>query len=44
MNMDAKEYIKYNSDYTKIHNERRFDTYEESLEFGLQEGLKLIQK
>ena len=42
MSMDGKEYIKYNSEYTKIHNERRFDTYEEALELGLQEGLKLI--
>ena len=42
MDMNAKEYIKYNSEYTKIHNERRFDTYEEALEVGLQEALKLI--
>jgi hypothetical protein len=42
MNMNAKEYIEYNSEYTKIHNERRFDTYEEALELGLQEALKLI--
>jgi hypothetical protein len=44
MDMNAKEYIKYNWEYTKIHNERRFDTYEEALEEGLQEALKLIQK
>jgi hypothetical protein len=44
MSMDGKEYIKYNSEYTKIHNERRFDTYEEALELGLQEALKLIEK
>jgi hypothetical protein len=44
MSMNGKEYIKYNSEYTKIHNERRFDTYEEALELGLQEALKLIQK
>jgi hypothetical protein len=44
MDMNGKEYIKYNSEYTKIHNERRFDTYEEALELGLQEALKLIEK
>lgn len=44
MDMNAKEYIKYNSEYTKIHNERRFDTYEEALEIGLQEALNLINK
>jgi hypothetical protein len=43
MSMDGKEYIKYNSEYTKIYNERRFDTYEEALETGLQEALKLIE-
>ena len=42
MNMNAKEYIEYNSNYTKQNNERRFDTYEEALEIGLQEALKLI--
>jgi hypothetical protein len=44
MDMNAKEYIKYNSEYTKQNNERRFDTYEEALEIGLQEGLKLIKE
>lgn len=44
MSMDAKEYIEYNSNYTKQNNKRRFDTYEDALEIGLQEALKLIQK
>jgi hypothetical protein len=42
MEMNGYEYIKYNREYTKQINERRFDTYEEALEFGLQEALKLI--
>ena len=42
MSMDAKEYIEYNSHYTKQNNKRRFDTYEDALEIGLQEALKLI--
>jgi hypothetical protein len=44
MNMNAKEYITYYSEYTKKNFNRRFDTYEEALEIGLQEGLKLIEK
>jgi hypothetical protein len=43
MDMNGKEYIKYNSEYTKQNNERRFKSYEEALEVGLQESLKLIK-
>ena len=42
MDMNAKEYIKYNYEYTTQNNQRRFNTYEEALEIGLQEALKLI--
>ena len=42
MGVNAKEYIKHNYEYNKQNNERRFNTYEEALEIGLQEALKLI--
>lgn len=44
MGMNGNEYVKYNLEYTKQFNDRRFDTYEEALEIGLQEGLKLIKE
>ena len=42
--MNGNEYVKYNLEYTKQFNDRRFDTYEEALEIGLQEGLNLIKE
>lgn len=42
MEMNGKEYIKYASEYDKQNINRRFDTYEDALEIGLQEALKLI--
>jgi hypothetical protein len=42
MSMNAKEYIKHNREYLKIHNERRYDTYEEALEDGIYESLEMI--
>lgn len=42
MNMNGKEYIKYNSEYLKFHNNRRYDIYEEALEDGIYEALNMI--
>lgn len=42
MSMNGKEYVKHNSEYLKLHRERKYDTYEEALEKGLQEALLLI--
>jgi hypothetical protein len=43
MSMNGKEFVKYYNEYFKINEERRFDTYEEALEKGLQEALELIK-
>ena len=42
MSMNGKEYIKHNREYLKIHNERRYDTYEEALEDGIYESLQML--
>jgi hypothetical protein len=42
MNMSGKEYIKHNSEYLKLHRERRYDTYEEALEDGIYESLLML--
>ena len=42
MTMTGKEYIKYNAEYYKLHIGRMYNTYEEALEEGLIEALKLI--
>jgi len=42
MNMNAREYIKYNSQYFKLHKEREYETYEEALEDGIFESLQMI--
>ena len=42
MSMGAMEYVKHNSEYLKLHFERRYDTYEEALEDGISEGLEMI--
>lgn len=36
------EWVKHYREYRKTHLNRRFDTYEQALEAGLQEALKLI--
>ena len=42
MNMNGKEYVKHNSEYSKLHRERKFDTYEEALEDGIYESLQML--
>jgi len=42
MGMNGKEYVKYYKEYYKLHNGRRYDTYELALEDSLVEALKLI--
>jgi hypothetical protein len=42
MTMSGKEYIKHNSEYLKLHRERRYDTYEEALEDGIYESLQML--
>ena len=42
MSMNGKEYIKYNSEYLKLHKERKYDTYEEALEDGIYESLQML--
>jgi hypothetical protein len=43
MNMNGKEYAKYDYEYLTKHNDRRYDTYEEALEAGIFEALALIK-
>lgn len=42
MSMTGKEYVKHNSEYLKLHRERRYDTYEEALEDGIYESLQML--
>lgn len=43
MNLSGKEYVKFCREYTKLNNNRSFETYEDALEVGLIEGLMLIK-
>jgi len=42
MSMSGKEYVKHNSEYLKLHRERKYDTYEEALEDGIAESLQML--
>ncbi len=42
MSMSGEEYLKYNSEYLKLHNKRRYNTYEEALEDGIYESLQRL--
>lgn len=43
MEMNGREYLKYNSQYLKLHNGRRYDTYEDALEDAIYEALHMIK-
>lgn len=42
MSLGGKEYVKYYSEYVKLHRERRYDTYEEALEDGIYDSLMML--
>ena len=42
MSMSEKEYIKYYSEYFKLHGERSYNSYEEALEDGIYEALHML--
>lgn len=42
MKLDGKGYTKFYFEYFTLHKDRRFDKYEDALEEGLLEALKLI--
>lgn len=37
MELNGKEYVKFYKEYYKIHQDRRYDTYEEALEAAVEE-------
>lgn len=39
LDLNGKEYVKFYSQYYKVHDNRRFDSYEDALENGLEEAL-----
>jgi hypothetical protein len=42
MGVDGYEYIKYYSEYMKLHRNRKYDSYEDALEDGITESLQMI--
>jgi len=43
LTLNGKDWVKANNEYYKTRKSRSYDTYEEALEAGLQEALKLIK-